>query len=155
MANIKLNTLQIGKLGELEVQKRFLELGYDSSHLTTDSGIDLVVLLKSKYLTLQVKTMLVAAKAGGKGPLAIDWYAPVNNQANYFAFVYYEKKKIWLFTIKELEKLFKNGQCQKKNGKYHLSMYIEKNINAKKIKDKKYYSKFLLESRIKDLENKI
>ena len=35
MANIKLNTLQIGKLGELEVQKRFLELGYDSSHLTT------------------------------------------------------------------------------------------------------------------------
>ena len=93
--DIKLNTLQIGKLGELEKQKRFLELGYDkiTGHLTTDSGIDLVVLLKSKYLTLQVKTMLVAAKAGGKGPLAIDWYAPVNNQANYFALYIMRKKK--------------------------------------------------------------
>jgi len=148
---MKLNTLKIGKLGELEVQQRFLELGYDSSHLTTDSGIDLVVLLKNKYLTIQVKTKQIAAKAGGTGPLAIDWNISIKNNANYCAFVYYEEKQVWLFTLTELEKFYKKGQCQKASGNYHLSMYLEENKRAKKVKYRKYYEKYLFENRIKSL----
>ena len=151
-SKLKLTTLQIGKLGELEVQKRFLELGYDSSHLTTDTGVDLVVLIKNKFLSFQVKTILVAAKAGGKGSLAIDWYVPTKNTANYLAFVYYEKKQVWIFNLKDLEKFYKKGQCQKANGKYHLSMYLEENKKSKKIKFRKFYDKYLFENKIKELE---
>ena len=99
-----------------------------------------------------LKTIFVAAQAGGKGPLAIDWYVPTKNTANYLAFVYYEKKQVWIFNMKDLEKLYKKGQCQKASGKYHLSMYLEENKKSKKIKFRKFYDKYLLENKLKELE---
>lgn len=88
-ASLKLNTLQIGKLGELLVQYRLLLIGVESAHLTTDAGIDLVAYSQGKKeaVTIQVKTNLQPKPGGGKGKLSLDWWVPDNSPAELFALV--------------------------------------------------------------------
>ena len=62
-----LTKAQIGRLGELLVQSRLLELGIDSAPTTTDTGIDLLALTPKGAMAIQVKTNYKPKRAGGKG----------------------------------------------------------------------------------------
>lgn len=135
-----LSKAQIGRLGELLVQQKLLEFGIDSSSLTTDSGIDLVGLKGKDAIKLQVKTCLHHKPAGGKGRAAIDWYVPTECPADYLALVYYEEREVWLFSMRDLKRLVNKGVCQKTEKKYHLSMYLQPNLKAKKILARQEYA---------------
>ena len=93
-----LTTAQIGKAGELLVQLRLLQLGVDSSHMTTDAGIDLVAFYpKSKRAaTIQVKTNDRPKPSGGKGKLALDWWLPEKSPAELIALVDLSELRVWL-----------------------------------------------------------
>ena len=101
----KLNTQQIGKLGELLVQFRLLSIGVESAHLTTDSGIDLVAYsnIRKEAITIQVKTNLKPKPGGGKGKLALDWWVPDNSPAEIFALVDLSENRVWAFTRDEMK----------------------------------------------------
>ena len=53
-----LNTQQVGKLGELFIQYRFLQFGVESEHLTTDAGIDLVAYSPRRKKPLDRKSVV-------------------------------------------------------------------------------------------------
>ena len=131
MARIpKLNTQQIGKLGELLVQYRLLSFGIESAHLTTDSGIDLVAYspYRKAAFTIQIKTNLQPKPGGGKGKAAIGWWVPQDSPAELFAFVDVSENRIWLFDHSELEKYAQ----QQSNGRFHLYMYTDPSVNRRK-----------------------
>jgi hypothetical protein len=117
--------------------------------MTTDSGIDLVAYSKrgNKALTIQVKTNQKAKPGGGKGRLALDWWAPQQSEAQFFAFVELENQQIWLIKHKELDSLAQ----QKPAGKYHFFMILDP--EAKDRKDNKMFrlrefEKYKLENRL-------
>ena len=60
MPSNNLTKQQIGRCGELLVQYKLLMVGIESSHLTTDAGIDLAAYSpkKKRPSTIQVKTNL-------------------------------------------------------------------------------------------------
>ena len=147
-----LTKAQIGKAGELLVQQKFLLHGIESAPLTTDSGIDLVAYSSRKQdaITIQVKTNLKAKPGGGKGKLAIDWWASQNTPADLFAFVDLERSRVWLIKTEELATLAQ----QQPEGRYHFFMTVDP--TAKPRKDGKLFydyefEKYLLENRIHEL----
>lgn len=95
-----MNTQHIGAAGELLVQYRLLKLGVDSARLTTDAGVDLVVysLTAGHASTVQVKTVLAPAPAGGRGRLAVGWSFPHELGADFLAVVLLSDDEVWLFT---------------------------------------------------------
>lgn len=117
----KLSTQQIGKLGELLVQYRFLSFGIESASLTTDSGIDLVAYANSRNtaFTIQVKTNLKPKPGGGKGKAALDWWVPENSPAELFALVDVSTNTVWIFTRSQIAA---HAQ-QRSSGRFHLYMY--------------------------------
>jgi len=142
---MRLNTQQIGKLGELLVQYKLLQHGIESAHLTTDAGIDLVAYSGSgkAAITIQVKTNLAAKPAGGKGALGLDWWFPENSPADVIALVDISKDRAWLFPLAEAAALAQ----QKSNGNFHLYMYIDpeaKSRGDKRAHDHKFED-YLLE----------
>jgi len=142
-----ISTQQIGRLGELLVQQEFLEIEIDSSPLTTDSGIDLVALCPKGKFTLQIKTCLEGKPAGGKSKLAIDWHLPVTCPADFNAFVYYTERQVWIFTKSDLELFYKEGFCQKTKKEYHLSMYLETNLSARRVKSRNGFVDYTFEKK--------
>lgn len=145
----KLTTQQIGKCGELLVQYKLLQNGVESSPMTTDSGIDLVAYssIGNKALTIQVKTNLKPKHSGGKGRLSIDWWTPVNSDAQFFAFVEVDNEQIWLMKKNEMNTLAQ----QTSNGRHHFFMILDP--SAKDRKDgKKFrifeFEKYRLENRL-------
>ncbi|WP_432744960.1 hypothetical protein ABXJ76_05600 [Methylobacter sp. G7] len=148
-APFKLNTQQIGKLGELLVQYRLLLIGVESAHLTTDAGIDLVAYSQGKKeaITIQVKTNLQPKPGGGKGKLALDWWVPDNSPAELFALVDISENRIWVFTRAEM----KEKAQQQPEGRLHF--YIHTDPSIKRHKDAsaaslQEFEEFLLENRI-------
>jgi hypothetical protein len=143
-----LTAAQIGKAGELLVQLRLLQLGVDSSHMTTDAGIDLVAYYpKSKRAaTIQVKTNDRPKPSGGKGKLALDWWLPESNPAELIALVDLSELRVWLFTHPEI---VDNAQ-QRSGGRLHLYMYTDPSKSPSKDKRpvlEREFSQYLLANR--------
>jgi len=148
----KLSTQQIGKLGELIVQYRLLEIGIESAHLTTDAGIDLVAYShrREKAITIQVKTNLKPKPGGGKGKLALDWWVPDNPPAELLALVDLSEKRIWIFTRDEM----RMKAQQKPEGRLHFYIHTDQNVkrrNDAPAASLKEFHEFLLENRIDTL----
>jgi len=136
---IELNTLQIGKLGELLVQYQLLQHGVESAHLTTDAGIDLVAYsIKAHAKTIQVKTNLQPKPAGGKGSLGLDWWFPEDSPAELIALTDISDNRVWMFTLSQ----------QTSSGRHHMYMYIDAAVKATSGKPSHVYKfdDFLLEN---------
>ncbi len=144
-----MNTLQIGRCGELLVQYKLLKLGIDSSALTTDSGIDLVAYspIRNNAFTIQVKTNEKAKQGGGAGSLALDWWLRENSPAQLIALVDLESDEIWLFTHQEFSKLAQ----QNSNGRFHFYMYLSDDVKTKKRALKSQFTEFLLKNKVGEL----
>lgn len=140
---------QIGKSGELLVQYKLLLKEIESSPLTTDSGIDLVIYsAKSKKpFTVQVKTNLRPKKGGGKGKLALDWYLRINSPADLVALVDLESERIWLMTLEQIINL---AQQKSKKNMLHIYMYTEKTRSKKLVHDFEF-SDYLIEKQILEI----
>jgi hypothetical protein len=148
----KLNTQQIGKLGELLVQYRLLSFGIESAHLTTDSGIDLVAYSPNRKaaFTIQIKTNFQPKPGGGKGKAALDWWVPQGSPAELYAFVDASENRVWLFDRSELEQYAQ----QQSNGRFHLYMYTDLSVNRRKTSGASLvneFEEFTLENRIRSL----
>jgi hypothetical protein len=146
---MEISKAQIGKAGELLVQLKLLLYGIESAPLTTDSGIDLVAYSSRQQdaITIQVKSNLKAKPGGGKGKLAIDWWAPEDSPAKIFAFVDLERTRVWLIKTSELAQLAQ----QNPKGRYHFFMSVDP--TAKSRRDGKpshdyEFEKYLLENRV-------
>ena len=151
-APLKLNTQQIGKLGELLVQYRLLLIGVESAHLTTDAGIDLVAYSQEKKeaTTIQVKTNLQPKPGGGKGKLALDWWVPDNSPAELFALVDISGNRIWLFTRDEM----KEKAQQQPEGRLHFYIHTDPSIKRRSdapAASLQEFEEYLLENRISTL----
>ncbi len=120
---MKISAVQIGRCGELLVQRQLLVFGVDSAELTTDTGIDLVAYSNRtrKSSTIQVKTNLEPKMAGGKSHLALDWWIPENCPANLVALADLSTDRIWLFTMSEIPDV---AQQLSANG-HHVCMYVK------------------------------
>jgi hypothetical protein len=149
---LQMTTSQIGKLGELLVQFRLLEIGIESAHLTTDSGIDLVAYSPSRkeVTTIQVKTNFKPKPGGGKGKPALDWWIPENSPAKAYALVDVSERRIWIFSREEIQ----TRAQQKSKGGFHLYMYTgtdvkrRKNVSAAQVNE---FEEFLLEKHASSL----
>lgn len=145
---------QIGACGELYLQYWLLHKGIESARLTTDSGIDLVAYhpKQKSPITIQVKT-----KHSSKNGRGWDWWVSGNSPAQYIAFIALaddnaQKEKIWIFTLKELEKLHNSKFFpQKSNGKYHVCIYCDARNRKLKHPDFKKCEEYLLEKRIEEI----
>lgn len=147
-----LPTRQIGKLGELLVQYQLLKYGIESAHLTTDSGIDLVVYSsgRKRARTIQVKANLKPKPGGGRGKPALDWWVPDNSPAEIFALVDVSKNQVWLLTQSELKRVAQ----QHSSGRYHFYMHTDGEVKPKKKKKAthmKDFEMYSLEKRINEL----
>ncbi len=144
-----MNTLQIGRAGELLVQYKLLKFGIDSSALTTDSGIDLVAYSTriKEARTIQVKANEKAKPGGGLGSLALDWWLRIDSPADFVAIACLDSNEAWLFTHKE----FSEAAQQSSNGRVHFYMYIEDSVKTKKKALKSQFNEFLLENRVSEL----
>ena len=115
--------MQIGRCGELLVQRQLLMFGVDSAERTTDSGIELGAYSNRtrKSSTLHVKTTLEPKMAGGKSHLALDWWIPENCPADLVALADLSTDRIWLFTMSEIPDV---AQQLSANG-HHVCMYVK------------------------------
>lgn len=118
-----LSTAQIGKAGELLVQHYLLLQCIESSHMSTDAGVDLVAYSPraKQARTIQVKTNLKPKPSGGKGKMALDWWIPDISPAELVALVDLSEQRIWLFTHSEVLEVAQ----QKPAGRVHLYMHLE------------------------------
>lgn len=125
----RLNTQQVGRLGELLVQYELLRHGMDSAPMTTDSGIDLVAYSPDKKasFTIQVKTNLAPKPGGGKGSAAIDWWVDEDCPAEWIAFADISTRQVWILTREELA----SAAQQRSNGRLHLYMYTDPNSGTR------------------------
>lgn len=122
---VTLRTAQIGKAGELLVQHYLLLQGIESSHMSTDAGVDLVAYSPraNQARTIQVKTNLRPKQAGGKGKWELDWWFPVVGPAELLALVDISEQRIWLFGYAEAVDLAQ--QKPKTRPDAHLYMHLE------------------------------
>jgi hypothetical protein len=144
----KLTTQHIGSAGELLVQYRLQKMGIDSSRMTTDSGIDLVVYSpkNARSFTVQVKTKLAPTPGGGKGKDSLAWDLRDNSPAELIALVDLSTDSIWLFAHSEFEKF---AQQHSENGMLKLYMYVDETVNTKKEKARvSDFIEYKLENRI-------
>jgi hypothetical protein len=93
-----MRTQHIGAAGELLVQYQLLKMGIDSSRMTIDAGIDLVVYAPGNRSasTVQVKTIMGAKPAGGRGAPSRGWFFPDQCPAQLLAFVTLDTGTAWL-----------------------------------------------------------
>jgi hypothetical protein len=114
----------IGVSGKLFVSSMLMSHGITCE--LTGKGYDLEVeLVKPRRLwKILVTTNLQPKRAGGKGKMALDWWVPLDNPADYIACVDISTLRIWLFKWDEYKKLAQ----QKAGGKHHLYMYTNKDV---------------------------
>jgi len=126
---VPLTTAQIGKCGELLVQYRLLKHAIEASAMPTDAGIDLVAFSSAsrRTVTIQVKANLRAKPGGGKGSMALDWWAPQQSPAELFALVDLESDQVWLFWKEELARFAQ----QKPEGRLHFYMYLDAEVRTR------------------------
>ena len=119
-----MKTQHIGAAGELLVQYQLLKMGIDSSRMTIDAGIDLVVYAPGNRTasTVQVKTIMGAKPAGGRGAPSRGWFFPDNCPAQLLAFVTLDTNTAWLFTLQEAQEL---AQQHSQAGNYQVYWRVE------------------------------
>lgn len=147
---VPLTTAQIGKCGELLVQCRLLMHAIESSPMATDTGIDLVAYSPAsrRALTVQVKTNLRSKPGGGKGALALDWWAPQQSPAELFALVDLQSDEIWLFRREELTRFAQ----QKPPGRLHFYMYTDGDARTRgEGKHMHEFEAFKIENRVAEI----
>lgn len=147
---ITLRAAQIGRCGELLVQFKLLMHGIESSSMTTDNGIDLVAYApkSARAVTIQVKTNLQPKPAGGKGPLALDWWLPENSPAELVALVNLQSEQVWLLRHDEVISVAE----QFSSGHAHFYFYSDPAYQPKKASNHiGSYAHFLINERIADL----
>jgi hypothetical protein len=137
----------IGVSGKLLVNSMLLREGIPCQ--LGKNGFDLVVTLKrpKRRWTILVTANLRPKKAGGKGKMALDWWVPVGNPADYVACVDLSTLRVWIFKRAEYEKLSQ----QKAGGKYHLYMYTNKAVALRGKKSMKFdyeFEGYRIENRI-------
>jgi hypothetical protein len=123
---VPLRTAQIGKAGELLVQYFLLLEGIESSHMSTDSGVDLVAYSpRSKHArTIQVKTNLKPKPAGGKGKMELSWWFPTIGSAELMALVDLSEQRVWLFSYHEAVELAQQKPTSRPD--VHFYMHLER-----------------------------
>jgi hypothetical protein len=115
-----MKTQHIGAAGELLVQYQLLKMGVDSSRMTIDAGIDLVVYAPGKRTASTVqgpRTIMGAKPAGGRGAPSRGWFFPDNCPAQLLAFVTLDTNTAWLFTLQEAQDL---AQQRSQAGNYQV-----------------------------------
>lgn len=137
----------IGVSGKLFVNSMLLSKGIASE--LEGNGYDIEVHLKhpKRLWKVLVTTNLQPKKAGGKGKLALDWWVPVDTEADYVACVDISTLRIWLFKAAEYKQLAQ----QKAGGKFHLYMYIDKDVALRGKKTMKFdyeFESYRLENRL-------
>ncbi|MBN2071879.1 MAG: hypothetical protein JW814_10520 [Candidatus Krumholzibacteriota bacterium] len=137
----------IGVSGKLFVNSLLLREGILCSH--GKNGIDLVVTLKRprRNWSILVTTNLKPKKAGGKGKMALDWWVPAKNTADYVSCVDLSTLRAWIFKNDEFQKLSQ----QKAGGRYHLYMYTNKGVALRGKKQMKFdyeFEPYRIENRI-------
>jgi hypothetical protein len=137
----------IGVSGKLFVNSMLLREGIPCQ--LGNDGFDLVVSLTRprRNWTILVTTNLRPKKAGGKGKMALDWWVPVDNSADYVACVDLSTLRAWLFKKDEFIRLSQ----QKAGGKHHLYMYTNKAVALRGKKSMKFdyeFEGFRIENRI-------
>lgn len=137
---------QIGRAGELLVQQKLLLRGFESSQMTTDSGIDLVAFSpkRKKVLTIQVKTNLKPKPAGGKGKPALNFWIGDDFTADAVALVDLSSDRIWLFKANEVKKLAQ----QHSSNRYQLYFYTDGAVSKKHVSA---FHQFLFEQKLHKL----
>lgn len=124
MHDAVMNSLGIGAAGELLVQYKLLKHGIDSSRMTVDAGIDLVMYVSStrEPATIQVKTKERPSPAGGSGKLSLGWFFPDTCPAQWLAFCDLSTDGAWLFTIDEAREF---AQQHNAKGNRQLYWYVD------------------------------
>lgn len=142
-------TAQIGRSGELLVQYRLLKHGVESSAMTTDAGVDLVVYSPKleRAFTVQVKTNLRPKPSGGSGKPALDWWLRENSPAELVALTDLSRDRVWLFRHKELDRLAQ----QRSSGRLHFYFYVGIDNPGTNQSVEQNYAAFALENRIGEL----
>lgn len=146
-----LTQAQIGRCGELLVQYRLLAQGVESSAMTTDAGIDLVVYAPrlARAFTVQVKTNLRPKPSGGRGKPALDWWLREDSPADLVALTDISRNKVWLFRHEEFDRLAQ----QRSSGRLHFYFYVgAENPRAGQSVEADYEG-FMLENRVSTLFN--
>lgn len=140
---------QIGRSGELLVQYRLLRQGIDSAPLTVDTGIDLVAYAPGRRdaVTLQVKANAKPKPGGGKGPLALDWWIPVNSPAQLVACVDLQSENVWIFRHEELATIVR----QQSGDRYHLYFYTGPSASRSRASRSSDFACYRLDARIDEL----
>jgi hypothetical protein len=126
---VKLSSQQVGKCGELLVQCKLLKYGIESSHLTTDHGIDLVAFHSSgrRTVTVQVKT---STHHGELGDRWLHWSIKESCPAEFVAAVDLNRDIFWLFRIDEFKKLSRRvGKGEESH--YRLWWYVPEDTPEK------------------------
>ena len=149
---MKLSTAQIGKAGEVLVQYRLLLLGIESSPMTTDTGVDLVVYspTREEALTIQVKTNLQSKPGGGKGKKALNWWISNSVPAQLIALVDLSSESVWLL---KREEFFKIAQ-QNSSGRSQLYVYTDPTVKSKKVGPVSYlyeFERYKIDNRVHEL----
>lgn len=143
-------TQHIGAAGELLVQYLLLKHDIDSARLTTDSGVDLVVYspLTAAATTVQVKTILASKPAGGRGPLANDWWFPHACPADMLALARLSTDSVWIFTLDEARDL---AQQHNDKGNRHLYWYTDEMKAPQGARREGDVARYTLDRRIAEL----
>ncbi len=137
----------IGVSGKLFVNSMLLRQGLSCE--LAGNGYDLEVSLSKprRLWKILVTTNLQPKKAGGKGKMALDWWVPVDHDADYIACVDLSTLRVWLFRSQEYAKLAQ----QKAGGKHHLYMYTNRDVALRGPKSMKFdyeFESYILENRI-------
>ncbi|HSG27092.1 MAG TPA: hypothetical protein VLA34_01340 [Candidatus Krumholzibacterium sp.] len=137
----------IGVSGKLFVNSMLLSKGIYAE--LGGNGYDIEVQLKKpkRNWKVLVTTNLQPKKAGGKGKLALDWWVPVDTEADHIACVDISTLRIWLFRTAEYQQLAQ----QKAGGKFHLYMYIDRDVALRGKKTMKFdyeFESYRLENRL-------
>lgn len=137
----------IGLSGKYFAQAMLIREGLPTA--AGKDGIDLVVNLRKprRQFYLFVVSNLQPKRAGGKGKEALDWWVPLNVEADLIACVDLSALRIYLFDRDELARFAQ----QRTSTKHHLYMYTDKAVALRGKKSMKFdyeFEGYRLENRV-------
>lgn len=93
-----INLLKIGRIGELKVQSKLLELNFSVyNNVCDDNGIDLIIEKDNYYFKVQVKSATVLRKQYSRLSFGLG---KTNNKPDFFICEY--KNTFWIIPSKEI-----------------------------------------------------
>lgn len=137
----------IGVSGKMFVNSMLLRQGIACRLAGTGYDIEVTLTKPRRLWKMLVTTNLQPKKAGGKGKMALDWWIPIEHEADHIACVDLSTLRIWLFKGQEYAKFAQ----QKAGGKYHLYMYTNKDVALRGPQSMKFdyeFESYILENRI-------